>query len=102
MSAAKGATRSHHPARRTEASTPPSPRGTRVVIPRDVETVELQLGRRSVHLTNLGKPFWPALGLTKRDLLQYYADVAGALLPHLHDRARYEALRTGPRASSSS
>ncbi|MFN2432367.1 MAG: non-homologous end-joining DNA ligase [Gemmatimonadota bacterium] len=38
-------------------------------------------------LTNLGKPFWAELGLTKGDLLQYYADVSGALLPHLAERA---------------
>ena len=38
-------------------------------------------------LTNLGKPFWPELGITKGDLLQYYADVAPVLLPHLRDRA---------------
>ena len=31
--------------------------------------------------------FWPSLGLTKGDLLQYYADVADVLLPHLRDRA---------------
>ena len=42
---------------------------------------------RAVKLTNLDKPFWPELGLTKRDLLQYYADVAPVLLPHLADRA---------------
>ncbi|HEX7034624.1 MAG TPA: non-homologous end-joining DNA ligase [Pseudomonadales bacterium] len=40
-----------------------------------------------VRLTNLDKPFWPELGLTKRDLLQYYADVADALLPHVRGRA---------------
>jgi len=42
---------------------------------------------RAVRLTNLDKPFWSDLGLTKRDLLQYYADVAPVLLPHLVDRA---------------
>ena len=47
----------------------------------------LRLRRREVQLTNLGKVFWPELGLTKRDLLQYYADVGPALLPHLRDRA---------------
>jgi bifunctional non-homologous end joining protein LigD len=31
--------------------------------------------------------FWPELGVTKRDLLQYYADVGPALLPHLRHRA---------------
>ena len=58
-----------------------------VEIPADRERVILELDGRAVTLTNLQKPFWPALGLTKRDLLQYYADVAPALLPHLHDRA---------------
>ena len=45
------------------------------------------VGEREVKLTNLDKPFWPELGLTKRDLLRYYADVAPVLLPHLVDRA---------------
>jgi len=45
------------------------------------------IGDRQVKLTNLDKPFWPALGITKRELLQYYADVSPALLPHLADRA---------------
>jgi len=40
-----------------------------------------------VALTNLDKVFWPEAGYTKRALLQYYADVAPALLPHLRDRA---------------
>ena len=57
------------------------------VIPTDVDTVELRAGQRSVHLTNLRKPFWPELGITKGDLLQYYVDVSGALVPHLRDRA---------------
>ena len=56
-------------------------------IPRDADTIEVRLGAQSVHLTNLRKPFWPELGITKGDLLQYYADVAHALLPHLKDRA---------------
>ena len=45
------------------------------------------MGGRTVRLTNLDKPFWPELGLTKRDLLRYYASVASVLLPHLVDRA---------------
>src|SRR5437762_651749 len=40
-----------------------------------------------VRLTNLRKLFWKKLKITKRDLLQYYADIAPWLLPHLHDRA---------------
>jgi bifunctional non-homologous end joining protein LigD len=41
----------------------------------------------TVKLTNLQKIFWPKLRLTKRDLLQYYADVSPWLLPHVKDRA---------------
>jgi bifunctional non-homologous end joining protein LigD len=59
----------------------------RLLIPADQDNVVLTIDRKPVRLTNLGKVFWPARGLTKGDLLQYYADVADALLPHLHDRA---------------
>ncbi len=58
-----------------------------MTIPEGVPDAELEIGPRKVHLTNLAKPFWPELKLTKRDLLQYYADVAPVLLPHLADRA---------------
>jgi bifunctional non-homologous end joining protein LigD len=61
--------------------------GSRRLIPRDADTAEVRAGERSVILTHLRKPFWPDLGLTKGDLLQYYVDVAPALLPHLADRA---------------
>jgi bifunctional non-homologous end joining protein LigD len=44
-------------------------------------------GGKPVKLTNLSKPFWPELGVTKRDLLRYYAEVAPSLLPHLRGRA---------------
>jgi len=49
--------------------------------------VELTVGGRLVTLTNLGKLFWPESAITKRDLLQYYADVSPWLLPHLRERA---------------
>jgi bifunctional non-homologous end joining protein LigD len=56
-------------------------------IPADQAEVTVRAGRHTVRLTNLTKLFWPALRLTKRDLLQYYADVAATLVPHLKDRA---------------
>jgi bifunctional non-homologous end joining protein LigD len=59
----------------------------RVVIPTDATDVILKFGEREVRLTNLRKLFWKKLGVTKRDLLQYYADVSAWLLPHLRDRA---------------
>ena len=56
-------------------------------IPREGTDVVLTVGGREVRLTNLRKPFWPDLGVTKGDLIQYYADVSPLLLPHIRDRA---------------
>ena len=58
-----------------------------VSIPTDVNEARVEIEGREVRLTNLRKPFWPDLGITKGDLIQYYADVAGVLLPHISDRA---------------
>jgi bifunctional non-homologous end joining protein LigD len=58
-----------------------------IAIPRDQDHILLTVDGKEVRLTNLRKIFWPGLGLTKGDLLQYYADVAPVLLPHLRDRA---------------
>ena len=58
-----------------------------ITIPNDESDVELAVGGKRVKLTNLDKLFWRDDAITKRDLLQYYADVAPALLPHLRDRA---------------
>jgi bifunctional non-homologous end joining protein LigD len=44
------------------------------------------IGGRTVSLTNLDKPLFPQVGLTKRDLVRYYVTVAPVLLPHLRDR----------------
>src|SRR6187397_556698 len=69
-------------------------------MPRDADNVALTVDRREVRFTNLRKVFWPGLGLTKGDLLRYYGDVAGVLLPHLRDRAmvmkRYPHGASGP------
>ncbi|MGI9077328.1 MAG: non-homologous end-joining DNA ligase [Gemmatimonadaceae bacterium] len=57
------------------------------IIPADVNEATLTIGDKDVRLTNLHKPFWPALGVTKGDLLRFYAEVSTALLPHLRGRA---------------
>jgi bifunctional non-homologous end joining protein LigD len=61
--------------------------GVNTEVPRDQDNVVLTVGRKEVRLTNLRKIFWPELGLTKGDLLQYYASVADVLLPHVRGRA---------------
>jgi bifunctional non-homologous end joining protein LigD len=58
----------------------------RVEIPK-AGAATVRAGGRDVRLTNLDKPFWPDLKITKGDLIQYYADVAPLLLPHIRDRA---------------
>lgn len=73
------------PERRVPSKTASGPKGIR--IPGNLNEVDLKVPGGTVHLTNLTKIFWPDLGLTKRDLLQYYADVSTWLLPHLKDRA---------------
>jgi bifunctional non-homologous end joining protein LigD len=65
----------------------PTVASPRVEIPPDAESIELAVGGREVRLTNLRKPFWKEEGITKGDLLRYYAAVSPALLPHLRDRA---------------
>ena len=56
-------------------------------IPTDVDNVIMTVADRDVRLTNLRKLFWPERKITKGNLIQYYADVAHVLLPHIRDRA---------------
>ena len=58
-----------------------------ISIPTTVDNAILKVDGREVRLTNLRKLFWPALKITKGALIQYYADVASYLLPHIRDRA---------------
>lgn len=59
----------------------------RVEIPHNTDSFKIRIKDKSIDLTHLRKPFWPELKITKGDLLQYYADIAALLLPHLTDRA---------------
>lgn len=72
----------------------------RLHIPAGVDHATLTVNGHEVRLTNLRKPFWPELGVTKGGLLQYYADVAQVLLPHIRNRAmvmkRYPHGAAGP------
>ena len=59
----------------------------KAVIPESVDEVDLRIGHKSVRLTNLRKPFWPSLHITKGDLLRYYLAMSSYLIPHLRNRA---------------
>ena len=72
-------------------------------LPRDADALAVTIGGKALRLTNLRKPFWPELGITKGDLLRYYAAVSPVLLPHLDDRAMVmKRYPNGAAASSSS
>ena len=58
-----------------------------VQLPQAVNQANVSIRGKVVRLTNLNKPFWPDLDISKRDLIQYYADVSPYLLPHIKDRA---------------
>lgn len=84
----KKATANFHPAKhrkRPGGTRPANPAG--IHIPTDREIAEIQIGDRTVRLTNLTKIFWPDTGISKRDLIQFYADLSPVLLPHLANRA---------------
>lgn len=83
-------TREYHPAIVTRSKDPGSKRTSHIPhikLPKNEKNLEVEVHGRVVKLTNLDKLFWPKRGVTKRDLIQYYIDVAPALLPHLKDRA---------------
>jgi bifunctional non-homologous end joining protein LigD len=46
----------------------------------------LEAGGRQVKVTNLDKVFYPSIGFTKGDVIDYYIAVSEVLLPHLKDR----------------
>jgi bifunctional non-homologous end joining protein LigD len=45
-----------------------------------------RIGGHPVHLSNLGKVYWPQDGYTKGDLIAYYREVSAFILPYLKDR----------------
>ena len=49
-------------------------------------TEEVRIGRRTVRITSADRVVFPGDGVTKGDLVAYYADVAPALVPHLRNR----------------
>src|SRR5215203_1310287 len=81
-------TRDYHPAVVERKSAPRKRRKIpQVKLPQDKNSLDVVIDGKVVKLTNLNKLFWPKLGVTKRDLIQYYLDIAPVLLPHVTDRA---------------
>ena len=51
------------------------------------EELRVDVGGRTLKISNLDKVLYPRTGTTKGEVLNYYAQVAPVLLPHLRDRA---------------
>ncbi len=50
------------------------------------EAVQVEVDGRQLSLSNLQKVLYPEVGFTKGDVVDYYARVADAMLPHVTDR----------------
>jgi bifunctional non-homologous end joining protein LigD len=50
------------------------------------QAVEVEVEGKRLKLSNLDKVFYPSVGFTKGQVIDYYRRIAPALLPHLHDR----------------
>jgi len=48
--------------------------------------VEVEVGGRTLKVTNLDKVLYPKAGFTKRDVIEYYTAIAPAILAHLQAR----------------
>ena len=51
------------------------------------ETRTVEVDGRELRLTNLDKVLYPEVGFTKGEMVDYYAKVAPAIVPHLNGRA---------------
>jgi bifunctional non-homologous end joining protein LigD len=62
---------------------------------------ELEIAGRQLSIRHLDRVIYPEAAITKKDLLEYYAQVADVMLPHLRERLlhmhRYPEGVTGPR-----
>jgi bifunctional non-homologous end joining protein LigD len=56
------------------------------LLPAGKAEAALEVGGHRLKFTNLNKVFYPAEGYTKRDVINYYHDVAPLLVPHLAGR----------------
>ena len=58
----------------------------RVERARDRGELELARGRRRVRIRHPDQLWWPEAGIRKRDTLEYYLEIAPAIVPHLRGR----------------
>jgi bifunctional non-homologous end joining protein LigD len=47
----------------------------------------VEIEGKALNLSNLDKVLWPATGTTKGDMVNYYAQIAPVMVPHLVGRS---------------
>ncbi|WP_300603649.1 DNA ligase D [Niabella sp.] len=65
---------------------PPEDQSRKTLLNPTNETQVRKINGHELKFTNLSKVFWPKEGYTKRDLFNYYYQVAEYILPYLKDR----------------
>lgn len=66
-------------------SKPPGKERKTLLNPKE-EAQTRNIGGHDLHFTNLSKAFWPKEKITKRDMINYYYQVAPYMLPFMKDR----------------
>ena len=66
--------------------TPPEKSERKTLLNPTDETQVRNIGGHDLKFTNLSKVFWPEEGYTKRDMLNYYYQIAPYMLPYMKDR----------------
>jgi bifunctional non-homologous end joining protein LigD len=64
----------------------PKPTGNQTLLNPKEETQVKKLNGHDLKFTNLSKVYWPKEGYTKRDVFNYYYQIAEFILPYLKDR----------------
>lgn len=65
---------------------PPKEKGRKTLLNPTDETQVRKICGHDLKFTNLSKVYWPEDGITKRDMFNYYYQVAEYILPYLKDR----------------
>lgn len=74
------------PAKEEKLVAAPRRDGAKSLLNPNEETQVKKLNGHNLKFTNLSKVYWPEEGYTKRDMFNYYYQVADYILPHLKDR----------------
>ena len=74
------------PSLKTNVLIPPAKKGRKTLLNPSEETQTRPVGGHDLKFTNLSKLFWPKEGYTKRDMINYYYQVAPFMLPYMKDR----------------